>query len=70
VIFTQPQYFRAATPADLARRAAPFNLEIIQVPRVREAIQRAQSLARPEDRIVITGSLFTVGEAKEYFQSL
>lgn len=70
VIFTQPQYFRSATPADLARRAAPFNLEIIQVPRVREAIQRAQSLARPEDRIVITGSLFTVGEAKEYFQSL
>ncbi|MCX5890823.1 MAG: bifunctional folylpolyglutamate synthase/dihydrofolate synthase [Deltaproteobacteria bacterium] len=70
VIFTQPQYFRAASPADLARRAAPFNLEIIQVPRVREAIQRAQSLARPEDRIVITGSLFTVGEAKEYFQSL
>jgi dihydrofolate synthase / folylpolyglutamate synthase len=70
VIFTQPQYFRAAAPADLARRAAPFNLEIIQVPRVREAIQRAQSLAGPEDRIVITGSLFTVGEAKEYFQSL
>ena len=70
VIFTQPQYFRAAAPADLARRAAPFNLEIIQVPRVREAIQRAQSLARPEDCIVITGSLFTVGEAKEYFQSL
>ena len=67
VIFTQPQYFRAATPADLARRAAPFNLEIIQVPRVSEAIQRAQSLAGPEDRIVITGSLFTVGEAKEYF---
>jgi len=70
VIFTQPQYFRAAAPEDLARRAAPYNLEIIQVPRVREAIQRAQSLAGPEDRIVITGSLFTVGEAQEYFQSL
>lgn len=69
VIFTQPQYFRAATPADLARRAAPFNLETIQVPRVAEAIKRAQSLAGPEDRIVITGSLFTVGEAKEYFES-
>ncbi len=70
VIFTQPQYFRSATTADLARRAAPYNLEIIQVPRVREAIRRAQTLAGPDDRIVITGSLFTVGEAKEYFQSL
>ncbi|MCX5892444.1 MAG: bifunctional folylpolyglutamate synthase/dihydrofolate synthase [Deltaproteobacteria bacterium] len=70
VIFTQPQYFRSATTADLARRAQAYNLEIIQVPRVAEAIQRAQSLAGPDDRIVITGSLFTVGEAKEYFQSL
>lgn len=70
VIFTQPQYFRSATTADLARRAAPYNLEILQVPRVAEAIQRAQALAGPHDRIVITGSLFTVGEAKEYFQSL
>ena len=70
VIFTQPQYFRAATTADLARRAAPYHLEVFQVPRVREAIQRAQALAGPDDRIVITGSLFTVGEAKEYFQSL
>ena len=34
VIFTQPQYFRAATTADLARRAAPYDLEVLQVPRV------------------------------------
>ena len=67
VIFTQPQYFRAATTEDLARRAAPYNLEILEVPRVAAAIQKAQSLAGPQDRIVITGSLFTVGEAKQYF---
>ena len=70
VIFTRPQYFRAAATADLARRAAPYHLEVFQVPRVAEAIQRAQALAGPDDRIVITGSLFTVGEAKEYFQEL
>jgi dihydrofolate synthase/folylpolyglutamate synthase len=67
VIFTQPRYFRAATPRDLARRAQPYGLEILQTPRVAAAIQQAQSLAGPEDRIVITGSLYTVGEAKEYF---
>jgi dihydrofolate synthase/folylpolyglutamate synthase len=70
VIFTQPQYFRSATTADLARRAQAFKLEVLQVPKVREAIQKAQALAGPDDRIVITGSLFTVGEAKEYFQEL
>ena len=69
VIFTQPRYFRAATPGDLAARARGYSLEIIQVPQVAEAVQRARSLAAPEDRIVVTGSLYTVGEAKEYFQS-
>jgi len=67
VIFTQPQYFRAAAPRDLARRARPYGLEILQTPRVAAAVQQAQSLAGPHDYIVITGSLYTVGEAKEYF---
>ena len=67
VIFTQPQYFRAATPRDLARRAQPYGLEILQTPRVAAAVQQAQSLAGPDDQIVVTGSLYTVGEAKEYF---
>jgi len=67
VIFTQPRYFRAATPQDLAARAQPYNLETLTVPRVAEAVRRAQSLAGPQDKIVVTGSLYTVGEAKEYF---
>ena len=69
VIFTRPQYFRAATTRDLARRAQPYGLEILQTPRVAQAVQQAQSLAGPQDRIVITGSLYTVGEAKEYFSN-
>jgi dihydrofolate synthase / folylpolyglutamate synthase len=68
VIFTQPQYFRSAATEDLARRAQAYDLEVLQVSRVTEAIKRAQALAGPEDRIVVTGSLFTVGEAKEYFE--
>ncbi len=69
VIFTQPQYFRAADPRDLARRAQSYGLEIMQVPQVAAAVRQAQSLAGPEDRIVVTGSLYTVGEAKAYFES-
>jgi dihydrofolate synthase / folylpolyglutamate synthase len=68
VIFTQPQYFRAAHTRDLARRAQHYKLEILQTPKVAKAIQQAQSLAGPADRIVVTGSLYTVGEAKEYFE--
>jgi dihydrofolate synthase/folylpolyglutamate synthase len=68
VIFTKPQYFRAAATEDLARRAGAFNhLAVIEVPQVAAAVARAQSLAGPRDRIVVTGSLYTVGEAKEYF---
>jgi dihydrofolate synthase / folylpolyglutamate synthase len=69
VIFTRPKYFRAAATADLAARALPYGLEVRQVPDVPGAIREAQSLAGPHDRIVITGSLYTVGEAKEYFDS-
>ena len=67
VIFTQPRYFRAAKPEDLARRAQPYQVKTILEPRVDAAVQQAQNLAGPQDRIVITGSLYTVGEAKEYF---
>jgi dihydrofolate synthase/folylpolyglutamate synthase len=67
VIFTQPRYFRAATPDDLARRAAAYNLKTLKVPQVAAAVAQAQALAGPGDRIVVTGSLYTVGEAKEFF---
>lgn len=66
VIFTQPRYFRAAKPKNLAARAKPYNLETLMIPRVSQAVRTAQSLAGPQDQIVVTGSLYTVGEAKEY----
>jgi dihydrofolate synthase/folylpolyglutamate synthase len=69
-VFTRPQYFRAAAVEDLAARARSYNLEIIKVPQVAAAIRRAQDLAGPQDRIVVSGSLYTVGEAKEYFEGV
>jgi len=70
VIFTRPRYFRAAKPDDLARRAAPYGLEVLTEPQVAQALRRARTLAGPRDRIVVTGSLYTVGEAKEYFEGV
>lgn len=68
VIFTRPRYFRAANPEALAKQAKPYGVETMLEDRVADAIRRAQALARPQDRIVVTGSLYTVGEAKEYFE--
>jgi len=70
VIFTRPRYFRAAKTEDLARRAEPYALEVLQEPEVAQAVKRAQSLAGPQDQVVITGSLYTVGEALEYFEKM
>lgn len=65
VIFSRPRYERAAPPetlVSLAEKAAPEHYIIADLA---EAIHRARSLAGPEDLIVITGSLFTIGEARE-----
>ena len=70
VIFTRPRYFRAAKPEDLARRAKPHHLEVLLEPEVAQAVGRARSLAGPHDQVVVTGSLYTVGEAKEYFEKM
>jgi dihydrofolate synthase/folylpolyglutamate synthase len=70
VIFTRPDYFRAAKPEDLARRAQPYSLEVLLEPEVSRAGQRARALAGPQDQVVVTGSLYTVGEALEYFEKM
>ncbi len=68
VVFTRPQYFRAADVEDLAARAKAYHVEVIKIPQVAGAVRRARDLAGPRDRIVVSGSLYTVGEAKEYFE--
>jgi dihydrofolate synthase/folylpolyglutamate synthase len=70
VICTSPRYFRAEPPAELARRAQALGAVALVEPEIPGAIRRAQELAGPQDKIVITGSLFTVGEAKAYFDNL
>jgi len=37
------------------------------VPVISKAIERAKEKAGPQDMILITGSLFTIGEALTYF---
>ena len=65
VIFSRPRYERAAPPETLAAVAGEMAIEHHVIADLGEAIQKARSLARPEDLIVVTGSLFTIGEARE-----
>ncbi|MCJ7704247.1 MAG: bifunctional folylpolyglutamate synthase/dihydrofolate synthase [Desulfobacterales bacterium] len=67
IIFTRPGTDRAASPA-LLRKALGRNgkkAEVIED--FRKAIDRGLSLAGEEDIHCITGSLYTVGEARSYF---
>ena len=42
--------------------------DIILTPNTEEALSRALSIASPEDLVLVTGSLFIVGEVKEHYQ--
>jgi dihydrofolate synthase / folylpolyglutamate synthase len=66
IIFSRPRYERAATPETLESLAADVSQETYVIADLESAIQKARELAGAEDLIVVTGSLFTIGEAREY----
>ena len=67
VFYTRPEYYRAAKPELLSQKAAFLGKKGEEVPTLVKAIEKAKRKARPMDLILITGSLFTVGEALTYF---
>ncbi len=66
VIFTRPVYERAMDPAKLMEQADALPAQYEVIPELTQALDRAQGIAQPADLIVVTGSLFTVGEALSY----
>jgi dihydrofolate synthase/folylpolyglutamate synthase len=64
VVFSRPRYERAANPSTLAKAAPrggpPFEIE----PDLSIAIEKARLRAGEKGVVLITGSLFTVGEAR------
>jgi dihydrofolate synthase / folylpolyglutamate synthase len=67
VLFTRPVYARAATPEVLAAKAKHYHKPGEVVPHLTEALGKAEKIADPHDLILVTGSLFTVGEALSYY---
>jgi dihydrofolate synthase/folylpolyglutamate synthase len=67
IILTRPHNERAASPALLKEVLGQNGKKTIVIEDIKEAIERGFSMAGEEDLLCITGSLFTVGEARAYF---
>ena len=70
VIYTRPAYYRAANPQHIMDMAKKFRKNGEVKAPLSAAIEKAKEVADMQDLIVITGSLFTVGEAKSYFDPI
>lgn len=62
VIATRPENPRAASPQEIRHAAARTGTEIEAVENVQSALERARAVANAETVVVITGSIYLVGE--------
>lgn len=69
IITTKSQNKRAAEPNKLKDILEKINFkkQIIVKEKVHDAVKHALSIAKKDDLVCVTGSLFTVGEARDYF---
>jgi dihydrofolate synthase/folylpolyglutamate synthase len=67
VTLTRSHHERSVPLPDLAETLAGRGAEALIVPEVNEAVLRALDGAGPDDLVLVTGSLFVVGEALEAF---
>jgi dihydrofolate synthase/folylpolyglutamate synthase len=62
VLATMPENPRSATPQEIQQAASRTGAEIELVEDVKEAVERARALATPDKIMVVTGSIYLVGE--------
>jgi dihydrofolate synthase/folylpolyglutamate synthase len=62
VIATRPENPRAASPEEIQKAAARMENEIETTPGVAQALERAREIAGTKTPIVVTGSIYLVGE--------
>ncbi len=68
IIITRPQSPRAEEPEEIAEIAKEYSGSIVIKEKVSQAIEYALSCAKRRDIVLITGSLYTIGEAKTYLE--
>jgi dihydrofolate synthase/folylpolyglutamate synthase len=64
VIVTKPRYARAMDPSRLAETAQGLYGSVTATESVEDAVRWARQIADEEDLVVITGSLYVVGDAR------
>lgn len=69
VILTRANSDRSIEPEDLKGAAKKFSENVTVINDIPEAITYAENSSRPEDIICISGSLYVVGEAMEFFDN-
>ena len=67
LILTRPHTDRAAPPAHLLKALGKDGKKAEIVEGLENAIEQGLSLTRDDDLLCVTGSLYTVGEARAYF---
>jgi len=66
LVLTRAEYERAVEPDQLAEAAKGLVKEVVVKPKVSEALKWALSNCNKDDMVLVAGSLYVVGEAKEY----
>ncbi len=69
VIITQPQIDRSLPPEKLSAIAKQITANVKIIPKVSDAIKHAFKTATPDDAICIAGSLYVIGETKEWLEN-
>lgn len=67
VLVTAPRTSRAARPEDVYKIVVKYNQNAIVIGEVEEAVRESLNEAEEDDIICVTGSLYTVGEARQLF---
>lgn len=67
VILTQFPFHKSASPEEIKTRAGQHKNQTLLEPNPKRAFQLALQQSTPQDAILITGSLFIVGEIKKYY---
>jgi hypothetical protein len=68
VIFTQPKISRAISAAQLAEMAAEYAKRFRVIPDAQAAFEEALANVGSDDAIFVTGSLYLVGELRQYWK--
>ena len=69
IFLVRPDQDRSEDPHELKRRLAPWPVAVDIVERIPDALNVVRANAGPDDLICITGSIFTVAEAKQTFKN-